>query len=91
MLTGPSRPLSWVPDEIIVQVIEAAEPGGAVGGLPRRPEAGVYAPSFNLWEGSALLDFLFQATATPKPKDELPPLLLLNLLLPKADTTQRPL
>jgi hypothetical protein len=55
---------AWLPDEIIVRVLEEAEDNVVIPG--RRPEAGIYDPVFSLWDGGPLLDFLFQATGTPK-------------------------
>jgi hypothetical protein len=79
----------WSPEEILVRLVEGAEALG--GAATRGPEAGVYAPSFNLWDGAPVLDLLFKAIDAPKQKGRPAPMLVLNLLLPKADSSQRPL
>ncbi len=86
MLKDIQPPLEWVPSEIIVRVVE--DDGWAALAQPRRPEAGVYDPSFSLWDGLALLDYLSQVTDIPKRRGEPAPVLLLNLLVPRNDSAQ---
>jgi len=88
----PSRsdvPNQWLPKEIFVRVVEGVE--AMVMAAPHPPEADVYAPSFNLWDGAPLLDLLFKATDAPKSKGRAAPVLFLNLLMPTDDSSQRPL
>ncbi len=92
MLKVTPNPLPWIPSEIIVRIVEEAEDSwGMTFAQSRRPEAGVYDPSFNVWDGPALLDYLFTVTDIPKRGSQPAPVLLLNLLLPKPDGAQPPL
>jgi hypothetical protein len=79
----------WLPDEIYVRVVEGAD--AMLMAAPRPLEADVYAPSFHLWDGAAVLDLLFKAADAPKEKGRASPMLFLNLVMPKDDTSQRPL
>jgi hypothetical protein len=91
MATRLDVQLPWMPDDILVRVVEGVEAGIPALAPPNRPEAGVYAPSFNLWDGAPVLDLLFKATDRPKQKGWMAPVLLLNLVLPKDESSQRPL
>jgi hypothetical protein len=83
MPTEKLSTIPWTPDEVIVRVVEAAD-GYAAFSQSRRSEAGVYDPVFSLWEGTALLDFLFKLNDIPKTDGVPAPLLWLNLMVPKA-------
>jgi hypothetical protein len=79
---------AWFPQEILVRVVEGDEEAFLAGAMLRQPEAGVYAPSFSLWEGAPVLALLFKATDAPKPKGRPAPVLFLNLHLPKDDSPE---
>jgi hypothetical protein len=81
---------AWMPKEILVRVVEE-EPNYFSVAAGHRPEAGIYAPSFSLWDGGPLLDLLFQAADASKPKGRPAPVLLVNLFLPKDDSNELPL
>jgi hypothetical protein len=76
-----------MPEEILVRVVEE-EPNYLLAAAVHRPEAGIYAPSFSLWDGAPLFDLLFQVADTAKPKGRPAPVLLVNLFLPKDDSHQ---
>ncbi len=78
-----------LPDEIYVRVVEGAEAMLMAQSQPRQVD--VYAPSFHLWDSAPLLDLLFNAVDAPKQKGRASPMLFLNLLMPKDDSSQRPL
>jgi hypothetical protein len=78
---------AWMPEEILVRVVEE-EPNYLLATVAQWPEAGIYAPSFSLWDGAPLLDLLFQAADMAKPKGRSAPVLLVNLFLPKDDNDQ---
>lgn len=87
MLKDKAGRSQWLPDEIIVHLVE--EPDGyAAFAQPEQPEAGVYNPVFSLWDGAPLLDFLFEATDKSNQKNGLAQVLLLDLRLPKAEEAQ---
>jgi hypothetical protein len=90
MATRSDVHYAWMPEEILVRVVEE-EPNYLVAAAGHRPEAGIYAPSFSLWDGAPLLDLLFQAAEGAKPKGRLAPVLLVNLFLPRDDSNQLPL
>ena len=87
MLKEKAGSFQWLPKEIIVRVVEGAD-SYAPFAQPELHEAGVYDPVFSLWDGAALLDFLFEATDKPKQGNGLAQVLLLNLRLPKPDSAQ---
>ena len=89
MTTRSDVQYQWLPEEILVCVVEAGDGVYPPVAGPHWPEAGVYAPSFNLWDGAPVLDLLFKATDAPKQKGRPAPVLLLNLLLPKDDSPER--
>jgi hypothetical protein len=73
-------------EDILVRVVEAdyvAMPASY------RLATDAYAPSFNLWDGAPVLDLLLKAADAPKQKGRPAPVLLLNLLVPKEDSSQR--
>ena len=91
MTTRSDGQYQWVPEEILVRVVEDVPSDYTAPARPHRPEAGVYAPSFSLWDGVTVLDLLFKASDMPKQKGRPAPVLFLNLLVPKDESSQRPL
>ena len=89
MLTVSEAQCKWVPDEILVRVVEGdADDMRGQSVAPHRPEAGVYAPTFSLWDGAPVLDLLFRAAEAPKQKGRPAPVLFVNLFLPQDDHPQ---
>jgi hypothetical protein len=86
MLTRSDVQYQWIPDENLVRVVEGEEADAMrVMAASHLPEAGVYAPSFSLWDGTPVLDLLFRALDAPKQKGRLAPVLVVNLILPQDD------
>ena len=85
-MTMDSGQFRWVPEEIVVRVVESDQPVSLSNRLPG-PEAGEYAPSFSLWDGAPVLDLLFQAGDLPKLKGRVAPVLFLNLFVPSDDSS----
>ena len=89
MPTRSDDQYQWIPDEIMVRVVEGEEADSMPAmAAPHLPEAGVYAPSFSLWDGAPVLDLLFRASDAPKQKGRLAPVLFVNLFLPQDDGPQ---
>ena len=78
----------WVPQDILVRVVEGDEEAFLAGTALHLPEAGVYAPSFSVWEGAPVLELLFKAGDARKLKGRPAPVLFLNLHLPKDDNPE---
>jgi len=87
MPLNSTKPIPWTPDEVIVRLVEASDAYPADIGSPRA-EAGVYDPVFSLWDGPALLDFLFKMNGIPKASGVLSPLLWLHLMVPRAGSAE---
>jgi hypothetical protein len=89
MPSNPTKPVQWTPDEVIVRLVDASDGYPAYIGS-RRSEAGVYDPVFSLWDGPALLNFLFKMNSIPKTSGVPSPVLWLNLMMPSGDSADVP-